>query len=342
MAHFSVSRWPPPPRASCPRGPRARVRAPISGVRGGVRRVRGGAVPRASEPLSHRTMSGSRRGRVRARAFVYGASVAARPPERLEVARLSGSRRSRRPTDIRSRAPTLTSRGGRASPRPRTSSCSTGTCSNANISAPSGGRRRRRARVHVPRTPVRAPTSTPREPPDAASTPVKSHGHPFARAHRSVSRRPPPRRRRTPSRPTGSRSRAPTVTNSEIRRWLASRTCSGASSSNLPSRKNSPTLVFVLESITRSSLSSFGTTRSRNTSRAWYMSPKRIGVEDVGLGRDAREEHPPPISSSRTPAARAPPRCTRGCGSYRPWPACRRGARHLEAPRATVSRRARK
>ena len=126
-----------------------------------------------------------------------------------------------------------------------------------------------------------------------------SHEHLLA-AYFNAPRNHPTRPRRPSSSPTGIRSRAPTgasqVVTAAAAHTLASHGqpflrahCNNPRSDDgshpeLLLRglelepllaKNSPTLVFVLESITRSSLSSFGTTRSRNTSRAWYMSPKR-------------------------------------------------------------------
>ena len=155
----------------------------------------------------------------------------------------------------------------------------------------------------------RAHFNVSRNPPDAASTPViKSHGHPFARAHWSVSRWPPLAAAAHTLASHGQPfSRAHCNKLRDLTMARIPNFCSGASSSNLSLAKNSPTLVFVLESITRSSLSSFGTTRSRNTSRAWYMSPKRIGELKTSdsVAMPARSIRPW-ISSSRTSQLRSP------------------------------------
>ena len=144
------------------------------------------------------------------------------------------SRTSPCPTGSRSRAPTSAPQGGRHTPRQRTSPRSTGSRSRAPTSAPRGGRAPPRSRGNVtsrwPRSCARdvtrlvpraidhrAPTLASRGGRPSPPTRVDSfHGQSFDRAHFSTSRWPPPPRSRTSSRPTGSRSRAPTSERLEV------------------------------------------------------------------------------------------------------------------------------
>ena len=89
----------------------------------------------------------------------------------------------------------------------------TGSRSRAHFSTSSWPYSAARARPRSTGSRSRATTSAPRAAPFAANAHVDvPHGQPFARAHFSTSRCNPSPRTRTCTRPTGSRSRAPTST----------------------------------------------------------------------------------------------------------------------------------
>ena len=140
----------------------------------------------------------------RCKSLVPRSAVRARPLQHLQVAATAAWRKSTRPTERRSLAPTAASPGGRLAALAQVSR-PTERRSRAPTAAPPGGRlpRLRRKSPHPTEQPfARAHCSTSRWPPIAASAQVlSSHGAPFARAHFSTSRWPPPRPRRKSTRP---------------------------------------------------------------------------------------------------------------------------------------------
>ena len=101
--------------------------------------------------------------RFRARPLVPRAVVRARPLQHIWPPHATRAHVSR-PTGSRSRAPTSAPRGGRPSPRTRTSSCPTGSRSRASTEAPGGGRPPRHARTcpHPTGSVLARPVSTSR------------------------------------------------------------------------------------------------------------------------------------------------------------------------------------
>ena len=190
-AHCSTSRWPPSAakrKSLVPR--RSRSRAPTAAPPGGRLRGCGASplVPRSAvraRPLQHLQVAAFRG--MRASLSSHGAPFARTHCSTSRWPPSAAARKSSRPTERRSRAPTA---------------------------APPGGRPRGMAQVFSSHGApfARAHCSTSRWPPCAAKAQVTpSHGAPLARAHCSTSRWPPSAASRQVTRPTERRSRAPTA-----------------------------------------------------------------------------------------------------------------------------------